>query len=244
MSPVNFLQKDSGIRRWTPDQSSLFADASEGSGRGLLADWKTWLPLALGISTVVLGWGTAGLLNRSVTEQIAALEPDHLAFGRFNARLTAAQAKAEEQKKHIESFEAIFTSSVPAHPFAYYLQQSIPTDVNLKTVSLDQTRFYLCAYSSAYEPIEDFLDLIKRMPGVQPASVRFTRMSSDPAAQGASDGCSSLSPAQPVSASINGLFLPQTPTDLQTYYGKSNDLGQMNKIRNYNDLLESLKGGS
>ena len=73
-------------------------------------------------------------------------------------------------------------------------------------------------------------------------SVRFTNMASDPSALSSSSSCQSLSPLQPVSVSLKGLFLQSTPSDLEEIYSAASDYGQYNKLRLYNSLLEKIGG--
>lgn len=244
MTPINFLQPDPEIRQWTPAQSDLFSINNTFLIENDRPAWHLWLPLAIGCSTVAVSWGVIAFLNQSVGQQVASLEAAHVDYGLYSSRLASAQNKSEELKNQIKSFSALFSSSVPVYPFAHYLQQSIPDGVFLKSVSVDMNRLHLCAYSSTYEQMEGFMDLLKKMPAVEPETVRFSRMSSDPAVQATPDGCTSLSPNYPVSASINGRFFPQSIEDLESFYGRANDLGQFNKIKTYNVLVESLRGGS
>ena len=89
--------------------------------------------------------------------------------------------------------------------------------------------------------MEDLIDLLKALPGVNPNSVRFTSMASDPSALGPS-GCQSFSASKPVSASLKGKFLPMTTSDLEDLYSAVSDYGQFNKIRLYNSLLKKTGG--
>ena len=89
--------------------------------------------------------------------------------------------------------------------------------------------------------MEDFIDLLKVLPGVDPNSVRFTSMASDPSALGSS-GCQSLSTSKLVSASLRGNLLPITTSDLEDLYSAVSDYGHYNKIRLYNSLLKKIGG--
>ena len=134
-------------------------------------------------------------------------------------------------------------SATPAYPFTFNLQRSIPSKVNLSSFVLDSSDFNVCAFGPDYESLEDFIDLMKAMPGVDRNSVRFTNMAADPSALGSSAGCQSLSPLQPVSAFVVGEFQDSTPSDLEEIYSAASDYGQYNKLRLYNSLLQEIGGG-
>ena len=241
MTPINYIPPDSGLSVWEKHDSPIFGNASGKASSSSLLQQRYVIPWAVAGLTIALSWAFPFFNNRSAIAQIANLEFDHSQYLQLTARISAAEQEFEQQKSDIRDFSALFTSAASAYPFTYNLQRSIPATVNLNSFALDSSSFNLCAFSADYESLEDLIDLLKALPGVDPNSVRFTSMASDPSALGSS-GCQSLSASQPVSASLKGKFLPITISDLEDLYSAVSDYGQYNKIRLYNSLLTKIGG--
>ena len=242
MTPINFIPPDAGLSLWKKRNSALFGATED------KVTSKSWwqkpylVPWAVSGLTVALTWIFLFLGNRSAIFQISTLEFEHSQFLQLNARISAAEQDFEQQKADVRDFSALFVSAAPAYPFTFNLQRSIPSPVSLSSFVLDSSEFNLCAFGPDYESLEDLIDLLKVMPAVDSNSVRFTNMASDPSALGSSSSCQSLSPLQPVSVSLKGLFLQSTPSDLEEIYSAASDYGQYNKLRLYNSLLEKIGG--
>ena len=200
------------------------------------------IPWIIAALTLVVSWAFPFVNNRFAIAQISNLEFEHSQFLRLTARISATEKEFDQQKNDIKNFSVLFTSAASPYPFTFNLQRSIPAKVNLNSFILDDSSFNLCAFSSDYESLEDFIDLLKALPGVDPNSVRFTSIASDPSAMGSSSGCQSLSTSQPVSVSLRGQFLPVTTYDLEELYSAASDYGQYNKLRLYNSLLKKIGG--
>ena len=241
MTPINYISSDSGLSVWKKHDSPIFGHASGKTSSSSLLRQRFVIPWAAAGLTIALSWAFPFLNNRSATYQISDLEFEHSQYLQLTARISAAEQEFDQQKSDIRNFSALFTSAASSYPFTYNLQRSIPVSVNLSNFVLDNSRFNLCAFGADYESLEDLIDLLKALPGVDPNSVRFTSMSSDPSALGSS-GCQSLSAALPVSASLKGKFLPMTTSELEDLYAAVSDYGQYNKIRLYNSLLKKIGG--
>ena len=241
MSPINYIPADSGLLLWKKQDSPVFGHSSGDVLTPSLIQQRFVIPWAVSGLTVALSWVVPFLNNRSAISQISNLEFDHSQYLQLTVRISAAEQKFQQQKSDISDFSSLFTSAAFAYPFTYNLQRSIPAKVNLNRFALDNSSFSLCAFGSDYESLEDLIDLLKVLPGVDPNSVRFTGMASDPSALGSS-GCQSLSISQPVSASIRGKFLPFITSDLEDLYSDVSDYGQYNKIKLYNSLLKKIGG--
>lgn len=242
MKPINYIPPDSGLLLWKKEDSAVFGEAS---GNGLTASWlqqRYVIPWAVAGLTIALSWAFPFINNRSAIFQISNLEFEHSQFLQLTARKSAAEQEFENQKADIRNFSALFTSAASVYPFTYNLQRSIPSDVSLNSFVLDNENFNLCAFGSNYENIEDLIDLLKAMPGVDSNSVRFTSIAADPSALGSSQGCQSLSALQPVSVFLKGKFLATSPSDLEDLYSDALDYGQYNKLNLYNSLLEKIGG--
>ena len=225
---------------WNKHDSSVFGHSSGNSLSSSLLKQRYAIPWAVAGLTIALSWAFPFFNNRSAISQISNLEFDHSQYLQLTARISAAEQEFDQQKSDIRDFSVLFTSAASAYPFTYNLQRSIPAKVNLNSC-LDNYTYNLCALRADYESIEDFIDLLKALNGVDPNSVRFTSIASDPSALGSS-GCQSLSTLQPVSASLRGRFLPVTTSDLQDFFSAASDYGQSNKLRLYNSLLKKIGG--
>ena len=241
MKPINYVPPESGLLLWKKQASPIFGQVSGKAFSPSLLQQRYVIPWAVAGLTIALSWTFAFFNNRSAISQISNLEFDHAQFLQLTARISAAEQEFDQQKSDIRDFSALFTSAAPAYPFTYNLQRSVPVSVNLSNFILDNSRFNLCAFGPDYESLEDFIDLLKVLPGVDPNSVRFTSMASDPSALGSS-GCQSLSTSQLVSASLRGNLLPITTSDLEDLYSAVSDYGHYNKIRLYNSLLKKIGG--
>ena len=241
MKPINYISPDSGLLLWNKHDSSVFGHSSGNSLSSSLLKQRYAIPWAVAGLTIALSWAFPFFNNRSAISQISNLEFDHSQYLQLTARISAAEQEFDQQKSDIRDFSVLFTAAASAYPFTYNLQRSIPAKVNLNSFVLDNSTFNLCAFSTDYESIEDFIDLLKALNGVDPNSVRFTSIASDPSAL-VSSGCQSLSTLQPVSASLRGRFLPVTTSDLQDLFSAASDYGQSNKLRLYNSLLKKIGG--
>lgn len=240
MTPIDFISSDSDLLRWKKEDSQVFGEVA---GKTLTASFVRQpyvIPWAIAGLTFAISWAFPFFNNRSAIAQISNLEFEHSQFLQLTSRISVAEKEFDQQKTDIRNFSVLFTSAASAYPFAFNLQGSIPAKVNLNSFVLDNSSFNLCAFGSDYESLEDFIDLLKAMPGVDPNSVRFTTIASDPTALGSSTGCQSLSALQPVSASLRGKFLPATVFDLEDLYSAVSDYGQYNKLRLYNSLLKKI----
>ena len=241
MTPINYISSDSGLSLWKKQESPIFGHAFGKALSPSLFQQRYVIPWAVAGLTIAFSWAFPFLNNRSAISEISNLEFDHSQFLQLTARISAAEQEFEQQKSDIRDFSALFTSAASAYPFAFNLQRSVPNKVNLNTFVLDNSGFNVCAFGPDYESLEDLIDLLKGMPAVDPNSVRFTNMASDPSALGSS-GCQSLSSSQPVSVFIRGKFLPATSSDLEDLYSSASDYGQYNKLRLYNSLLKKIGG--
>ena len=242
MNPINYISPESGLSLWRKTDSPVFGHSSGQVATNPLLQQRYVIPWMIAGLTVVLSWAFPFVNNRFAIAQISNLEFEHSQFLQLTARISATENEFDQQKSDIKNFSVLFTSAAFPYPFTFNLQRSIPSKVNLNSFILDNSSFNLCAFSSDYESLEDFIDLLKALPGVDPNTVRFTSMASDPSAMGSSSGCQSLSSLQPVSASLRGQFLPVTTYDLEDLYSSASDYGQYNKLRLYNSLLKKIGG--
>ena len=242
MTPINFIPDNSAVTPWKKGDSPLFGVTNDSSIAQAWLQKPSLIPWAAAGLILALSWIFPFLNNRSAIFKISNLEFEHSQFLQLSSRISAAQQDFDQQKSDIRDFSALFVSSTLAYPFTFNLQRSTPAKVNFSSFVLDNSDFNLCAFGPDYESLEDLIDLIKAMPGIDPNSVRFTNIASDPSALGASAGCQSLSSLQPVSAFIVGRFQYLTPSDLEQIYSASSDYGQYNKLRLYNSLLQEIGG--
>lgn len=241
MTPINYIPSDSGLSLWKKQESPIFGRVFDSTFSSSLLQQRYVVPWAIAGLTIALSWAFPFFNNRSAISQISNLEFEHQQYLQITARISAAEQDFEQQKSDIRRFSALFTSSAAAYPFAFNLQRSVPNKVNFNTFVLDNSSFNICAFGPDYESLEDLIDLLKGMPAVDPNSVRFSSMASDPSALGSS-GCQSLSSSQPVSVFLRGKFLPLTSSDLEDLYSAASDYGQYNKLRLYNALLKKIGG--
>jgi hypothetical protein len=242
MTPINFTPADSDLTLWSKEESPLFGATKDGSSPKTLLQQPFLIPWAVAGLSVALSWIFPFLNNRSAIFQISNLEFEHAQFLQLSARISSAQQTFDQQKSDIRDFSALFTSAAHAYPFTFNLQRSIPAQVSLSSFVLDNSQFNVCSFGPNYESLEDLIDLLKAMPAVDPNSVRFTNIASDPSALGSTSSCQSLSPLQPVSAFVVGVFQRSSPSDLQEIYSAASDYGQFHKLRLYNSLLQEIGG--
>tara|TARA_Y100001968_G_C19382533_1_gene731076 strand:+ start:267 stop:998 length:732 start_codon:yes stop_codon:yes gene_type:complete len=239
----NFLDNYNGLKRWDSSKQerksiklnfnlsffSNFKTASE----FIKVNRILYIPSAVIIFLTSINWATAIIPYRN----IQILEEKHLDYNNKLSSFSYHKSLILQNIDKVSDYSTIHTIASPSFLFAYFLQKSIPSNVELYDYVIDNQGFRINASGSNLEDINLMIELLIISPIINSNSIKVNRITG-----GANQNMSSIqSNSNNLMFEIEGKLNHLGLEERVSFYKESANYGKIYKLEKYIKLKNLFK---
>ena len=235
----NFAFKDSKLRPWQrpAPPNLLFSDASFKKKIIFLyneyhKNAELFYPSSL---ILILSFGIY-FVNIFPNLIIKKFESDHYQYSLTSKKLSDLDSSKGRFKKTLNNFEEYFSQATTSYLFAFYLQNSVPKGVQIRSYYFSDNGFDINLSAFNLDSLNEFLTLIIESPIVKKSSVKvnqINRLESINVDQGSISSKYDLE----IYGQINKIDIKKR----EKLYQESNANGLLRKLQRFNYLKSLLR---
>ncbi len=250
MTDYNFAKNYENIKEWefkNQSASSKFAKNYVDQISDLIKSYPSLISLIR--TKKILFVPTLSVLTGVVIVEIVSLVPminikrlesKHFEYEDKVNALNEINLDRENKFTMLKKHTSLLSNPSPSYLFGYYLQESLPKNVQLLDYIVDNSGFKLNANSSDLVSTNKFISLLLENKLIDKESIKINRIINQ-----SSNNQSSFSeqafPLDSVSIEISGKILHLPLKERIESSKLSNDLGSFKKLNNYFELLELIR---
>jgi len=159
---------------------------------------------------------------------IYSLKPIHEEYDLTTQKINRINSKLNKFKNELKDLEPSFKSITPTYLFTFYLQNSIPIDLELQKYKLNNNHFFIKANSYSLKPINEMISLLIEIPIIDERSVEIKKIQRDN-----SNGT--------ITVEITGKILKSSLAKKELLYKESLATGLLKKLSRFRKTLLLLK---
>ena len=250
MTDYNFTKNYENVKGWEFKNQSNFNPVEENPVDQFLNFIKSYPNLILLIKTknilfiptltVLSGVLIIEIFSIVPTLNIKRLELKHFEYEDKVNALNEINLERENNFENLKKHSSLLSNPSPAYLFGFYLQESLPKNVQLIDYLVDNTGFKLNAVSNNLSSTNKFISLLLENKLVDKESIKIKRIinqSSNSQASFSEESIPSESLAVEISGKLNHLSLLERIRASKA----SSDNGNLKKLSTYYKLLDLLR---
>tara|TARA_Y100000991_G_scaffold210447_1_gene191741 strand:- start:2264 stop:3013 length:750 start_codon:yes stop_codon:yes gene_type:complete len=242
MIKYNFIKNYQDIQLWEKDLSKVnLKNKSSGKKTEFLISLKEFLKKekilyipslsALSITILINLIGLPSYLNT------LRLESKHQEFASNFEEYKNTQSLVKERITDLENYYQLYVLGSPTYTFSFFLQQTIPNDVQVSEFTLDKDGFQINVQAYEIETINNFIDSLLNWPIVKNETIKVRNIIKQQTQEG---------PRGPRSSSTKELFIVEISgknnivgiSEKLPIFKESYNYGLINKIEKYIKLTD------
>ena len=250
MTDYNFAKNYENIKDWEFKNQSVSKKVAENYVDQFLDLIKSYPNLILLIKTqkilfvptlfVLAGVVFVEIVSLVPTINIKRLESKHFEYEDKVNALNEINLDRENKFAILKKHSSLLSNPSPSYLFGFYLQESLPKNVQLLDYLVDNSGFKINANISDLVSTNKFISLLLENKLIDKESIKINRIINL-----SSNNQSSFSeqafPGDSIAIEISGKILHLPLKERIESSKSSNDLGNFKKLSNYFDLLELIR---
>ncbi len=172
---------------------------------------------------------------------IKRLEKAHLEYEEKVIALNEINQEREEKFKILKDYSSLLTNPSPIYLFGYYLQSSIPKNVQLSNYIVDNSGFRIDAISSDLVEANKLISLLMENKLIDNKSIKINQIINQVNNSESSMIGNSSRPLDSISISISGDLVYLPLKDRIKSHKESKDYGNFEKLTNFFELFELIR---
>ena len=227
----NFALKYTELQKWEPRKNkegkkSLSLEQKVVSIKKFINDNPLlFYPHFTTIAVVII----IQLLSLYPSFVIRKLKPQHEEYVFVTQRIKKIKNDINKFKKELNDLKPNFTLITPTYLFTFYIQNSIPTDIQLQKYKLNNNYFFIQAKSYTLKPINEMISLLIESPIIDQKSVSIKKIKRE----GNADSS--------ISVEIIGKILKTNMESKEYLYNESSAFGLLKKLLRFKNTYLLLK---
>lgn len=197
--------------------------------------------LYLPTSFVLAAVGILEIISIVPIINIKRLENAHFEYEEKVNALNEINIDREEKFKILKDHSSLLTTPSPSYLFGYYLQKSIPKNVQLINYIVDNSGFRIEAISSDLGSANKLISLLMENKLIDNKSMKINQIINQGGNSESSEIGDSFSPLDSISISISGGLVYLPLKDRIQSHKESKDYGSLEKLNNFVELLELIR---
>ena len=177
------------------------------------------------------------LVNIFPNATIKKLESDHNQFLLISKKLSDLDTSKQRFKKTLNDFEEYYSKATTSYLFAFYLQNSVPRGVKIKSYSFSDNGFDINVSAFTLDSLNEFITLIIESPVIKKSSVTINQINRVE---------TNSQKGEKISSTFDLEIYGQTENiDIkkrENLYKESNANGLLKKLQRFNYLKSILRG--
>ena len=178
----NFAFKNSKLKRWErPKPKNILASKKTNKEKiqflyqtlksNSLLLYPSGIIIIITIAIKLINIYPANLVNR--------LESKHIEYEALTRKLSKLQSQVKSMRRYSDSIRDFYLQPLPTYLFTYYLQKSVPKDVQLKNYFISNNDFLIEASSYELESLNEMTTLLLNSPIINRDSLSIERINKD-----------------------------------------------------------------
>ncbi len=229
----NFAFKNSNLKRWVRPKIKNILASKRSNKEKIIYLYKIYKgnpELFLPTASILILVFTLQLINMYPKNIIRRLESKHLEYELVSQKIDNSQSKLKSMRRYSQSIKDFYNLSLSPYLFAFYLQKSLPSGVQLNEYYIGVNDFDIKA--SAYEitSLNEMITLLINSPVINPANISIGKISQE-----------DLNGKINFTIDIKGKMLKLTQENRESLYQDSSAYGLLRKLSRFKSFSESLR---
>ncbi len=251
MTDYNFAKNYQNIKLWKYKKQTIDYSAENNIFDQFLNILKSYQAtflllksnkiLYIPTSVVLAAVGIVEIISILPIINIKRLENSHLEYEEKVNALNEINQDREEKFNLLKDHSSLLSNPSPSYLFGYYLQKSVPKNVQLTNYIVDHSGFRIDAISSDLVSANKLISLLLENKLIDNKSMKINQIINQVNNSGSSMIGNTPRPLDSISIVISGdlVYLPLKDRILS--HKLSNDYGNFEKLNNFVELLELIR---
>ena len=229
----NFAFKNSNLKRWVrPKKKNILASKRSNKDKllYLYQIYKGNPEIFYPTGSILILFFTMQLINIYPNNIIRKLESKHIEYEIISQKIANSESNLRSMKRFSESIKDFYNQSLSPYLFAFYLQKSLPSGVQLNEYFIGKNIFDIKATAYEIRSLNEMITLLINSPVINPANISMSKISQD-----------NLNGKRTFTIDIQGKILKLTQDKRESLYAESSAYGLLRKLSRFKSFSESLR---
>ena len=229
----NFAFKNSKLKSWVrPKPKNVLASKRTNKEKILyLYQIYTSNPELFYPSTLILLFVLAiELITIYPKNIVRKLESKHIEYELISQKIANSKATIKSMKKYSQSIKDFYNQSMSPYLFAFYLQNSLPSGVQLNDYFISENYFDIQASAYEIKSLNEMVTLLINSPVINRSDTSISKISQD-----------EFNGKINFTINIKGKMLKLTQDKRELLYEDSSAYGLLQKLSRFKSFSESLR---
>ena len=229
----NFAFKNSNLKRWVrPKLKNILASKRSNKEKiqYLYQIYKSNPELFYPPSFILILVFVTQLIAIYPKNIIRRLESKHIEYELTSQKIGNLESKIKSMKRFSESIEVFYDQFMSPYLFAFYLQKSLPSGVQLNEYFISENDFNIQASAYEIKSLNEMVTLLINSPIVNRQYISVSKISQE-----------DLNGMINFSIDIKGKMLRLSPEKRQLLYQDASANGLLKKLSRFKSFSESLR---
>ena len=250
MTDYNFANNYENIKLWQYKKQTIYYSAENNIFDQFLNILKSYPEtflllkskkiLYIPTSVVLAAVGIVEIISIVPIINIKRLENIHFEYEEKVNALNELNKDREEKFNLLKNHSSLLSNPSPSYIFGYYLQKSIPKNVQLTYYIVDNSGFRIDAISNDLLSANKLISLLMENKLIDNKSLKIDKIVNQDNNSGSSM-MNNSSPLDSISIKISGNLAYLPVKDRIQFYKVSDDNGNFEKLSNFVELLELIR---
>ena len=229
----NFAFKNSNLKRWVrPKRKNILASKRSNKEKiqYLYQIYKSNPELFYPSGFILILIFSTQLITIYPKNIIRRLESKHIEYELISQKIANSEAKVKSMKRYSDSIKKFYSQPISPYLFAFYLQKSLPSGVQLNEYFVSDNFFDIKASAYEIESLNEMVTLLINSPVINREVTSISKINQED-----SDG------NMKYFIDIKGKMLKLTQEKRESLYEDSSAYGLLKKLSRFKAFSESLR---
>ena len=250
MKEYNFAKNYENIKSWEYKKNIILSSPSDNYLEKFIKIIKSYPNLVLIIKTkkivymptlfVFVGFVILEAISIVPIINIKRLEKNHYEFEEKVNALNEINMDREEKFNILKDHSSLLSNPAQSYLFAFYLQKSMPKNVQLLDYLVDNSGFKLNAVSNDFVSANKFISLLRENKLIDKESIKINRIINQ-AKNNQNSLIEQTVPIDSIALEISGKIIQLPLIERIRSSRESKDYGNLKKLESYFNLIELIR---
>ena len=229
----NFAFKNSELKRWVRPKIKNILASKKTNKEKILYLYQTFkknpelfYPSSLVLIVIVV----IQLVNIYPKNIVKKLESKHIEYELISQKIANSESKIKSLKRYSESIKAFYNNSMTPYLFAFYLQKSLPSSVQLNEYFISENEFVIQASAYEIKSLNEMVTLLINSPVINRQSTSISKISQE-----------DLNGKINFTIDIKGKILKLNQDKRELLYEEASAYGLLKKLSRFKSFSKSLR---
>ena len=229
----NFAFKNSELKRWVRPKIKNILASKKTNKEKILYLYQTFKKnpeLFYPSSLVLIFVIVIQIVNIYPKNIVKKLESKHIEYELISQKIANSESKIKSLKRYSESIKAFYNNSMTPYLFAFYLQKSLPSSVQLNEYFISENEFVIQASAYEIKSLNEMVTLLINSPVINRQSTSISKISQK-----------DLNGKINFTIDIKGKILKLNQDKRELLYEEASAYGLLKKLSRFKSFSKSLR---